>query len=140
MSSDLESIIVTKLKTVDIDGGNVLHFIKKSDESYLDFGEAYFSLVDNKRIKAWKKHKEMVMNLAVPYGEVKFIFFDNKLLNFREEIIGYKNYSRITVPSNIWFGFQGMADPHSLIINFANIEHNDNEVERMNLNNISYDW
>ena len=140
MNYNLDSIKVKKLKSVNVDGGNVLQFIKKSDDSYTDFGEAYFSFIDHKKIKAWKKHKKMTMNLAVPIGNVKFVFFDSKLLSSREIIIGQDNYSRITIPKNIWFGFQGLAKPNSIIINFANIEHSDNEVERLELAKINYDW
>ena len=40
--------------------------------------------------------------------------------SFREEEIGASNYSRITVPPNIWFGFR-MSDKLSLALNLANL-------------------
>ena len=33
-------VYLSPLKVIDTEGGNVLHGIKKSDESFVDFGEA----------------------------------------------------------------------------------------------------
>ena len=105
-SINIPCIKVTPLKKISLTGGDVLHGMKSSDKGYQGFGEAYFSQVDHGAIKAWKLHKKMTMNIVVPIGEVRFVFFDDSEL-FREEIIGFSNYSRLTVPPGIWFGFQG---------------------------------
>ena len=41
------------------------------------------------------------------------------------------DFSIITIPPNVWFGFQGLCEPDSLIMNCASIEHDPNEVERL---------
>jgi dTDP-4-dehydrorhamnose 3,5-epimerase len=80
----------------------------------------------------------MTLNLIVPSGSVKFVFFDlNK--NFREIISGRDDYKRITVPPKIWFGFQGLGE-ENLILNIANVRHDNNEVERKDFNLIDYKW
>jgi dTDP-4-dehydrorhamnose 3,5-epimerase len=138
----LNDILVTPLKQIEVSGGNVLHAIKKSDFGFNGFGEAYFSSIETGAIKAWKLHKVMYMNLIVPIGLVRFVFClnDKSKNNFRIEEIGFKNYNRITVPPGIWFGFMGLADQKSIILNFANIEHDQNEVEKLNTNSIIFDW
>lgn len=138
----LSDILVTPLKQIEVSGGNVLHAIKKSDFGFNGFGEAYFSSIETGAIKAWKLHKVMYMNLIVPIGLVRFVFClnDKSKNNFRIEEIGFKNYNRITVPPGIWFGFMGLADQKSIILNFANIEHDQNEVEKLNTNSIIFDW
>ena len=72
-----KAITVTPLRTIPVLGGDVLHAIKSSDNEFVGFGEAYFSLIKNKMIKGWKKHNVMTMNVIVPVGEVKFVFYDN---------------------------------------------------------------
>jgi dTDP-4-dehydrorhamnose 3,5-epimerase len=47
---------------------------------------------------------------------------------------------RITVPPGIWFGFQGLSQPQSLVLNIANIEHNPSEVENADLKAFKFDW
>lgn len=135
---NISSIIVTDLLKIDVNGGDVFRCLKNSDIGYNNFGEAYFSFVEKNFVKAWKIHKKMTLNLIVPTGSVKFVFFDHEK-KFREIISGRDNYKRITVPPNIWFGFQGLYE-ENLILNLANIKHDKNEVERKDINFIKYKW
>ena len=140
VSLDLVDIKLKKLNQIDVDGGNVIHGIKSSDSNFYGFGEIYFSYVENNYIKAWKKHKRMVMNLIVIKGSVKFVFCSENKSVFREEILNQDDHSLITIPSNVWFGFMGLYEPNSIIMNCANIEHDPNEVERLDKESISYEW
>ena len=139
----LDTILVTKLNKISVEGGDVLHAMKKSDNGYDGFGEAYFSWVSKGSIKAWKRHTNMTLNLVVPIGKVKFVFYSSKKSNpaeFRTEELGEDNYVRLTVPPGIWFGFQGLKSKNSLVMNIASIPHDDNEVERLSLADINYNW
>ena len=139
----LSDILVTPLTQVTALGGDVLHAMKKSDAGYKSFGEAYFSSIHGGAIKAWKRHTRMVMNLVVPIGMVRFVFYlENQQLgrNFRVVDIGRDNYARITVPPGIWFGFQGFEKPHNLVLNLSSLIHDTAEVERKSVNEIKYDW
>ena len=135
-----DKVFLTQEKIISIDGGSVLHGMKSSDKFYKGFGEVYFSWIEKDFIKAWKKHKSMVMNLIVPYGEVKFVFFDESEKKYTQKIIGKSNYKRLTVLPGVWFGFKGISSPKSLVVNIANIPHDDNEVERLKKENIQYNW
>lgn len=135
----LDDIVVTPLARIPTEGGDVMHAMKQSDAGYSHFGEAYFSWVSLGAIKAWKRHLRMTMNIVVPFGQVRFVFrsVDD---SFRVEDIGAECYCRITIPPGIWFGFQGLAEPQSLVLNIASISHDPNEVERLALSEINYDW
>ena len=136
---EISQIKKTPLKIIDNENGNIYHALKKNELEFNGFGEIYFSKINFKSIKAWKKHISMTMNLIVPYGEVKFVFYDS-FGNFREEIIGEKNYFRLTVPPGFWFGFKGIYEPYSIVTNISNIEHDPYEAERLNLNQLNYKW
>jgi len=136
----LADVMVTPLAWIETAGGDVLHAMKQTDTSYAGFGEAYFSWVDAGAVKAWKRHARMTMNLVVPIGQVRFVFCLDGGREFRVEEIGTDRYARITVPAGIWFGFQGLAAPRSLVLNLASIPHDPHEVERRSLADISYGW
>ena len=139
----LTDILVTPLRRIENAGGEVLHGMKQSDVGYTGFGEAYFSSVSVGAVKAWKRHTQMTMNVVVPVGQVRFVFRcvnADGIEEFRIEEIGVDRYARITVPPGIWFGFQGLHTPQSLLLNIANIPHDPNEVERLALTDINYDW
>jgi len=140
----LADILVTPLRRFENVGGDVLHAMKQSDAGYAGYGEAYFSWVSAGAIKAWKRHTQMVINVVVPVGQVRFVFRCVNTVTgveeFRVDEIGVDSYARITVPPGIWFGFQGLYAPQSLVLNIANISHEPSEVERLALTDINYDW
>ena len=145
----MDDILVTPLKRIKTDGGDVMHALKKSDNGYNGFGEVYFSWVEQGAIKAWKCHQRMTLNLVVPVGEVRFVFHCKAHIaeqkrepgnEFRIEKLGNDRYSRITVPPGIWFGFQGLASGSSLLMNVADMEHDSNEVLRKVATEFAFDW
>jgi dTDP-4-dehydrorhamnose 3,5-epimerase len=139
----LDSILLTPLPRIETAGGDVMHAMKQSDPGYLGYGEAYFSWVEVGAIKGWKRHLRMAMNLVVPIGKVRFVFRSVNATErdkFRIEDVGVDRYVRITVPPGIWFGFQGLGAPQSLVLNIASIEHDPNEVERLALSKFNYAW
>ena len=135
----VESILITPVNRIEVTGGDILHGIKKSDIGYAGFGEAYFSFIEIGAVKAWKKHLRMTLNLVVPIGRVGFYFVD-KSNRLRSEIIGAGNFFRLTVPPGIWFGFKGLGKYENVVMNLANLEHNEAEVVRQNNNYFDCDW
>ncbi len=135
-----EVISINRLAKIPTEGGDVMHGLKSFDNSYDGFGEVYFSWIFKNSIKGWKRHKKMTMNLIVPYGTVRFVFFNTKKETYHQEIVGENNYSRITVPPGIWFGFQGLSSTKSLVVNIANIAHDQKEVEKKPLNHFNFNW
>ena len=136
----LDKIKVTPLKIIKLSAGNIMHALNKNELKNWIFGEAYFSKIKPGKIKAWKYHMKMILNLVVPYGKVKFVFYSQKDKNFKIVEIGEKKYSRLTIPPKIWFGFKGISKYESIILNVTNIKHNPKEILRCNKNKIDFDW
>jgi len=139
----LKDIKISKLKQIPTIGGDVLKAMNNIDKGYNNFGEAYFSWIKFNSIKAWKFHKEMTLNLIVPFGKVRFVFFIPKQKNkFKIIEIGenISEYKRITVPPKICFGFKGLAKNKSLILNIANIKHSSDESIKYELDYSNYQW
>ncbi len=139
----IKDVVITHLDVIDTPGGNVMHAMKETSVGYAGFGEAYFSWVDEGAIKAWKRHKNMTLNLVAPVGEIKFVLFDDRDVSntrFQEIIISRKNYCRLTVPPMVWMGFQGLSNDGSMLLNIANIEHDASEVDRLEIDKINYNW
>ena len=98
----------------------------------------YFSVLVKDEIRAWKMHNKMTCNLLVPLGNVKFVI-GNSHVDFEEIIIGEINYSRLTIPPGLWFGFQGLENKN-ILTNIASIEHNPGESETKPLDFFDYKW
>ena len=141
----LEGMIRTDLNIISSENGKIMHGVKKFDNGFVDFGEVYFSTVEKGAIKAWKLHREMTLNLMVPVGKVLFCFYDvrENSSSYGEKyktILSQHPYFRLTVPPEIWFGFNGMSDGLNLICNVADIPHEPHEVMRKEVDAIEMDW
>ena len=126
-------------------GGDVLHGIRRDDAGYSGFGEAYFSTIDAGAIKAWKRHREMTMNLIVPIGSIRFVIYDDRASNssdkiFQQVVLSREKYFRLTVPPMVWMGFQGLGLEENMLLNISNTQHSANEVDRLMFNDIKFDW
>ena len=141
----IDGVVITKLKRIEHEKGDILHALKCSDEGFSGFGEAYFSSIHGGHVKGWKKHTKMLMNLIVPFGTVKFVLHDDRRDSptsgaFSAHILGEKNYCRLTVPEGVWVAFQGVSEKENWLLNIASIEHDPNEAINAPLENINYDW
>ena len=140
----MKGLIISELNQIYNPKGDILHALKKSDSSFNNFGEAYFSFVKYNQIKGWKKHTKMNMNLIVPVGEIKFVLYDDRdnksEPKIKEVTIGQSNYKRLTIPPNIYFSFKGISKNINLILNIADMEHDPNESINIDLSDISYEW
>jgi len=144
-SINIEGVILTPLKKIHHLKGDIFHGIKKSDDGFIVFGEAYFSTIKDGEVKGWNKHKCMTLNLIVPVGKVFFVIYDDREKsgtkgNFFKIEISQDNYQRLTVPPGVWLAFKGKSNDTNLILNIADMEHEPDEIERMELTQIDYNW
>ncbi len=133
----MDGVILTPLKKILHLDGDIFHAMKASDKSYFGFGEAYFSSVNQHKIKGWKKHTKMTMNLIVAVGKIQFVVYDNE--SFFDVILSKDNYQRLTVPPGLWVAFKGLSIENTLL-NLSNIEHNPNESINSDLNSFHFEW
>ena len=136
----LDKIKVTPLKIIKLSAGDIMSVLNKNELKNQTFGEAYFSKIKFGKVKAWKYHNKMTLNLVIPHGKVKFVFYSQKDKNFKVVEIGKKKYFRLTVPPKIWFGFKGISRHESIIFSVTNIKSNPKEILRWKKNKISFDW
>lgn len=135
----MDGIILTPLKQIYNPKGDIFHAMKKSDEGYEGFGEAYFSTINKDDIKGWKKHSKMILNLVVLVGEIEFVVYNETNKKFVNVKLSQKNYQRLTVKENMWLAFRGLSKDN-ILLNLANIEHDPNEAENIELESIIYEW
>ncbi len=140
----LDGVFVTPLNRFKLDDGDVLHALKSSEESYAGFGEVYFSMINEGKIKGWKKHLVMTMNLVVPIGHIKFVLFDCRDTSstkgqFASVSISKENYCRLTIPPGIWVAFKGL-DTENVLANISNVEHDPDESITLPIESLLYEW
>ncbi|MDE2027106.1 MAG: dTDP-4-dehydrorhamnose 3,5-epimerase family protein [Candidatus Omnitrophica bacterium] len=144
----IEGVEITPLKQIDDERGKVMHMLRRDSPFFKGFGEIYFSCINPGAVKGWNRHRQMVLNLAVLHGCVKFVLYDGRDKSetygkVMEILMGPAcNYSLLTVPPMIWCGFKGKAAEPSIIANCSSMPHEPSEIERRNPfdASIPYQW
>lgn len=135
----MDGVILTPLKQIFNPKGDVFHAMKKNDDGYDGFGEAYFSTVNKDDIKGWKKHTQMTLNLVVSIGEIEFVVYDENTKEFFSVKLSQGNYHRLTIKPNLLMAFRGIGE-YNMLLNLASIAHNPTEAVHVELNEIDYVW
>lgn len=143
----IDGLVLTPLKQICDERGKVMHMLRADAPHFTAFGEIYFSYVNVGVVKAWKLHKEMTQNIAVPYGKIRLVLFDGREESsthgmIQELEVGGDNYNLVTIPPKLWYGFQGLTDPSALIANCASQWFEEEEVERCEVeeSDIPFSW
>ena len=134
---------ITEIESIADHRGSVIKVIAEDSTNFAGFGELYFSTVKTGVIKAWRRHKQMTVNLMLVTGKVRLVVLeslDNEpeldlVLDARQRIL-------VTIEPRKWYGFQGLSEAEAMLMNFANIKHDDLEVERLDhdAGGVSYTW
>jgi dTDP-4-dehydrorhamnose 3,5-epimerase len=147
VNAEIDGVRVYPLKRIEDDRGSVLHMLRADAPHFEGFGEVYFSLVKPGFIKAWKRHRVMTQNFAVPVGRIHLVIFDSRERSrtkgvVREIIAGEGNYALIRIPPMVWYGFKGVAAGDSLVANCTSIPHDPAEAEMITLDSelVPYRW
>ena len=135
----MDGITLTSLNKIYHPKGEILKVIKKSDTTFSEFGEAYFSTINQGDIKGWKKHTEMILNLVVVVGEIEFVIYNENKKEFFNVKISQDNYKRLTVNSGLWVAFRGVKS-YNMLLNLSNIEYNPDEAINADLHKFDYKW
>ena len=143
----IEGVTLTPLGQIFDERGKVMHMLRKDSSNFSSFGEIYFSCTYPGAIKAWHLHKQMTLNYAVIYGEMKCVLFDDRPDSktrgcIDEYFLSPENYFLLTVPPLVWNGWKGLGEHTAIVANCASIPHDTNEIERKPATDpsIPYDW
>jgi dTDP-4-dehydrorhamnose 3,5-epimerase len=131
---EVDGVIVQPLRVIADARGAVMHMLRADAPHFEQFGEVYFSVVLRGAVKAWKRHRRMAQNLAVPVGAIRLVVHDDRAGSpskgtTQEILAGEDHYVLVTIPPLVWYGFQGLAEPRSLIANCATLAHDPAESE-----------
>jgi dTDP-4-dehydrorhamnose 3,5-epimerase len=143
----IEGVAIRPLLQIVDERGKVMRMLRRTDPSFVEFGEVYFSVVFPGAIKGWHLHHRMITHYAVPRGRIKLVLYDDRPASvsrgeLQEIFLGEDNYSLVTVPTFVWNGFKGYGTTEAIVCNCSNIVHDPDEMERLDpfTPTIPYDW
>lgn len=133
--SRVEGVEIRPLTVIADERGAVFHMLRADAPHFRQFGEIYFSLANPGHVKAWRRHREMEINYAVPYGHVRVVVYDDRSASPTRGAVmaietGVTDYALITIPAGTWSGFVALGGTPALVANCATIPHDANEIDR----------
>lgn len=138
---DISGVQLTKLKIIKNAKGNIYHILKNRDVNFNAIGEVYCSKILSNEIKAWKSHSKQTQNLCVLSGEILVILYDDRIhtksyKSIKRQFLNSKDkYFLLTIPPNIWYGFKGIHQNESIIINCTDLPHDPLESKNISIEN-----
>ena len=143
----ISGVQITPLRQIHDERGKVMHMLRNDSTVFSAFGEIYFSSVHPGAVKAWHRHKQMTLNYAVIFGNLKLVLFDDRPESStrgltQELYLSPENYILVTVPPMIWNGFKAVGNSTSILANCSTLPHAVDEIERIDPDSdlIGYDW
>lgn len=135
MTPRISGVRFVSLRRIDDERGSVMHMLKSTDDWFVGFGEVYFSTILPGAVKAWRRHRRMVTNIAVPVGEVTIAVFNDDTAQsadsqFAEFQVGDSNFGLLIISPLVWYSFCNTGNVTCVIANCASLPHNPREVER----------
>lgn len=143
----IDDVRIIPLRQILDERGKVMHMLRNDSEGFVGFGEIYFSCIYPGVIKAWHIHKRMILNYAVPQGNIKLVLYDDRVGSrtrgkIQEIFLGPDSYCLVTIPPMVWNGFKGLGSEMAIVANCATIPHDPEEIERAEPfdPSIPYNW
>lgn len=132
----IHDVRVTPLKQIEDERGKVMHMVRRDMPGFSGFGEIYFSTINSGAVKAWRRHKQMTLNFAVPCGTIHLVLYDDRTESptkgkLQEIILGENEYRLVTIPPLLWYGFTAHDSSLAIVANCASLPHDPAEVERL---------
>ncbi len=143
----IKGVSKKKLQVFEDNRGKVMHMLRSDDPGFTQFGEVYFSWIYPNALKAWKLHKKITCNFAIPFGSIRIVLYDEREDSethgqVNEFVLGERSYYLLTIPNNIWYGFVSNTEVPSLVTNCATFPHSVEEVRTRDYDDprIPYQW
>jgi dTDP-4-dehydrorhamnose 3,5-epimerase len=148
----IQGVLLKQMDVITDLRGGIIHFMRNDDEAFRQFGEIYFSFCAPEAVKGWHVHKSMTLNYICVSGIALVGLYDarkesptfgirNRFVLAGHPLAGRSAVcERLTIPSGIWNAYRSMTSGDAIIANLADCPHDPNEIERMPIGLIEFDW
>lgn len=131
----IDGVHVSPRRVITDPRGDVLHMLKRTDDVFTEFGEMYFSKIQPRQQKAWRRHRLATSQLAVPIGSVHFVLLDDRNESPTngergDVIIGESHHHLLTIPPMVWYAFENAGGDTALIGSCSSLPHDPDESDR----------
>ena len=129
---------VEKIEIIKKSRGRIIKLFSSISKNFIAVKESYLSEIGAYEIRAWKKQIKSKMFLIVLKGKVKFVLYKNN--SFKKKIISAKEFRRIFIPKNTWYGFKNMGRSKAMILSLMSQKYTKNNILQKDLKKLKFNW
>lgn len=145
----IEGVAIKKLRVVPDERGHLMEMLRRDDEVFEKFGQAYMTTTFPGVIKGWHMHEKQDDNVVCVKGMVKLVLYDARegsttLGEVQEVFPGEQNPVLVHIPKRVYHGWKCISDDEAFVINMPTelYDYDDPDEHRLPFDSpeIPYDW
>jgi dTDP-4-dehydrorhamnose 3,5-epimerase len=145
----IEGVKVKHLRVHPDQRGRLMEILRRDDDCFTKFGQAYITTVYPGVVKAWHYHKVQEDNLAVLTGMIQIALYDARDGSPTQgEVnvfhVGIHNPMLIHVPPFVYHGFKNVGAEEAIVLNLPTEVYDREAPDEYRIdphdNDIPHDW
>ncbi|MHA1268795.1 MAG: dTDP-4-dehydrorhamnose 3,5-epimerase family protein [Candidatus Helarchaeota archaeon] len=146
----IDGVKIKKLKVIPDERGRLAEILRSDDKDFfIKFGQVYITTAYPGVTKAWHYHKKQWDNMAVIYGMMKIVLYDNREGSptkgeINEFFAGIYNPILVQIPPKVYHGFKCISETEAIVINCPTEVYVYDDPDEYRIppheNDIPYDW
>jgi dTDP-4-dehydrorhamnose 3,5-epimerase len=145
----IDGVRVKPLRVIPDERGRLMEMLRRDDDLFIEFGQAYLTTMYPGVTKAWHYHKLQHDHFVCVRGMIKLVLYDERegsptkgVVN--EFFLGDQNPQLVQIPPDVWHGFKNIGETESLIVNVVTRPYDRERPDEYRLdphqNHIPYSW
>lgn len=145
----IEGVKIKKLKVIPDERGRLMEILRSDDEFFEKFGQVYMTTVKPGVVKAWHYHKLQTDNFCCVKGKIRLGLYDGRdgsptSGKTMDMVLNLDEPKLVSIPPNVYHGFQGIANEESIVINTPTEPYNHSNPDEYRIDaykkDIPFDW
>jgi dTDP-4-dehydrorhamnose 3,5-epimerase len=145
----IQGVKTKNLKVLPDERGRLMEILRRDDEIFLEFGQAYVTTTYPGVIKAWHKHEKQTDNIACVVGMIKLAVYDGRPdspthREINQFYIGVHNPMLVQVPAGVYHGWMCVSPEEAVVVNVPTNTYDRANPDEQRLDpatsEIPYDW
>ena len=118
----IEGVVVKKLARHVDERGYLMEILRRDDELFQQFGQAYVSACFPGLVKAWHCHRLQTDHFCCLAGNLKVGLYDDRegsstCGQTQTIVIGMLNPALVIIPPLVWHGFMAVGGDTAVVLN-----------------------
>jgi dTDP-4-dehydrorhamnose 3,5-epimerase len=140
----IEGVFVKKLLVHPDNRGRLFEILRCDDAIFKRFGQAYLTSAYPGVVKAWHYHKIQTDYFCCVHGAARLVLYDSRedsstKGNILEFLLGPDNLILVTIPPDVYHGFQCVSETEALMLNIPTEPYNQEKPDEYRIDESSKD-